>query len=178
MNVNGSTSKNPQMPRLHWYEPNIRAILATYITGVGPQDMAEILSSLDLPQTRFWNTKGYARLSNRLSKHMRNCTKESTRQAMVGEIEATIREKLQNINEVDIKKEVTDYFNLPINLRPSIGISISYDMGWQKRTIHRQSSSYSSLSGHGFEVGLRTKKIASMIVFAKHCQTCKIVKKN
>ena len=55
---------------------------------------------------------------------------------MVGEIEATIREKLQNINEVDIKKEVTDYFNLPINLRPSIGISISYDMGWQKRTIH------------------------------------------
>jgi len=152
-------------------------MLATYITGLGPQDMAEILSSLDLPQTRFWNTQSYYRLSNRLSKHIRSCTKESMRQAMIAEIEATIREKSQYTNEVDIKKEVTEYFNLPINLRPSIGISISYDMGWQKRTIHRQSSSYSSLSGHGFAVGLRTKKIVSMIVFAKHCQICKIAKK-
>ena len=38
------------------------------------------------------------------------------------------------------------------------------------------SSTYSCLSGHGFAIGLRTKKVVSMIIYSKICQTCKIAK--
>ena len=74
-------------------------------------------------------------------------------------------------------EEIRKWFELPVGMRPNIGISISYDMGWQKRTIHRMSSSYSSLSGHGFAIGLRTKKVVGMIVYCKKCQTCNNAKK-
>ena len=107
-NLNGESSKNSQLPRLHWYEPNVRAMLATYITGVGPQDMQEILSSLDLPNTRSWNKSAYVRLSNRLGKHLRLQSKESMRQAMVEEIKATIRHKSKCTNENDIVNEIRD----------------------------------------------------------------------
>ena len=95
---------------------------------------------------------------------------------MVEEIKTTLRYKSKRDNEQDINNEINDWFNLPVSLRHVVGIYVSYNIGWQKRTIHRQSSTYSSLSGHGFAIGLRTKKIVSKIVFGKTYQTCKIAK--
>ena len=175
MDLDKTPSSNAQIPRLHWYEPNVRAMLASYITGVGPQDVQEILASLDLPRTRHWR-RGYNRLTTRLSRHIREANVESMKQAMVCEIEATIRGESKLTTEKEKDEEVKLWFRIPTHLRPKIGISISYDMGWQKRTIHRMSSTYSSLSGHGFAIGLRTKKVVSMIVYSKICQTCQIAK--
>ena len=171
VDLDKTPSSNAQIPRLHWYEPNVRAMLASYITGVGPQDVQEILASLDLPRTRHWR-RGYNRLTTRLSRHIREANVESMKQAMVCEIEATIRGESKLTTEKEKDEEVKLWFRIPTHLRPKIGISISYDMGWQKRTIHRMSSTYSSLSGHGFAIGLRTKKVVSMIVYSKICQTC------
>ena len=120
MNFKGTTDKttsiNPQLPRLHWYEPNVRAMLASYITGVGPQDVQEILSSLDLPRTSNW-MRGYSRLTTRLSRHIREANEESMKQAMVCEIEATIRgdSNLETKQEQD--EEVKLWFRIQTHLR-------------------------------------------------------------
>ena len=39
---------------------------------------------------------------------------------------------------------------------PSLGLTVSYDMGWQRRSGGRV---YDSISGHGFLIGCRSKKV-------------------
>ena len=50
-----------------------------------------------------------------------------------------------------------------------IGISITYDMGWQKRATGRI---YDSLSGHGFFIGWLAKNIEQYSIMKKKCSTC------
>ena len=50
-----------------------------------------------------------------------------------------------------------------------IGISVSYDMGWQKRATGRI---YDSLSGHGFFVGCLSKNVVRYGLLKKKCSTC------
>ena len=50
-------------------------------------------------------------------------------------------------------------------------ISISFDMGWQKKgTGH----TYDSNSGHAYYIGVRSGKVVAMIVYSKKCTTCDI----
>ena len=56
----------------------------------------------------------------------------------------------------------------------AIGITVSYDMGWNKRSSGR---TYNSLSGHGFFVGGYSKKIILSRVASKQCSTCDSAKK-
>ena len=51
----------------------------------------------------------------------------------------------------------------------TIGISISYDMGWQKRATGRI---YDSLSGHGYFIGYLGKNIVQYGLMKKKCSTC------
>ena len=53
--------------------------------------------------------------------------------------------------------------------KDSIGLDVSYDMGWQRKSSGR---SYDSLSGHGFLIGLSTNKIIGMRVYSKVCAIC------
>lgn len=69
-------------------------------------------------------------------------------------------------------------YNFSTHLCSRVCMSISYDMGWQKKIIHIMSSTYSALSGYGFVICLRTKNIMSMIIYSKICQTCQIAKVN
>ena len=62
-----------------------------------------------------------------------------------------------------------DYKNLPKSCTP-IGLSVSYDMGWQKRSSGKN---YDSLSGHGFFVGCKNGRVISKGVLKKHCAYCK-----
>ena len=48
-----------------------------------------------------------------------------------------------------------------------IGIAISYDMGWQKRSTGKV---YDSISGHGYLIGCRTGKILGMQVRQTKCK--------
>ena len=49
----------------------------------------------------------------------------------------------------------------------TISISVSYDMGWQKRSTGRI---YDSVSRHGFFIGRRTKNVISMGITKKEMQ--------
>ena len=58
-------------------------------------------------------------------------------------------------------------------MQDRIGLTVSYDMGWNKRPSgHR----YDSLTGHAFTIGAYTRRIIGCIVFSKSCATCNMGK--
>ena len=67
------------------------------------------------------------------------------------------------------QKYCDTYWDLPEDRRPPVGLTISYDMGWNKRSSgHR----YDSLSGHAFAIGAYTRRIIDYIMFSKRCSIC------
>jgi len=59
-----------------------------------------------------------------------------------------------------------DYGNLPIEIQ-QVGISVIFDMEWQKRATGQL---YDSLSGHGFVIGCRTTNVVGYGVTKKYVQ--------
>ena len=53
--------------------------------------------------------------------------------------------------------------------RQRIGLTVSYDMGWNKRS---SGHIYNSLSGHAFIIGAHTRRIIDCVVFSKKCDIC------
>ena len=51
----------------------------------------------------------------------------------------------------------------------TIGIDVSFAMGWQKRSSGR---SYDSRSRHAFLIGCHTQKVISQIIYSKNCRIC------
>jgi hypothetical protein len=90
------------------------------------------------------------------------------------EITATINEILKDKYTYN---EITQYIhdfnegnfkNLPEEIL-ILGLAVSYDMGWQKRSTGRR---YDSMSGHGFMIGCRTGLIIGLDVRGKKCAKC------
>jgi len=85
---------------------------------------------------------------------------------MIGEIKATIKEKLEGkYTEEEVDKAMDDFINekwedVPADIL-KIGITVSYDMGWNKRSTGKV---YDSLSGHAFIIGCRTGNVIGMMV--------------
>ena len=50
-----------------------------------------------------------------------------------------------------------------------VGITVSFDMGWNKRS---SSNRYNSLSGHALMIDCLSKKIVGAIVPSKMCRVC------
>ena len=70
-----------------------------------------------------------------------------------------------------ISEKGEDYYNTWINLplaeRDTIGLVISYDMGWQRRS---SGHAYNSISGHAFAIGQHTGLIIDCVVYSTACK--------
>ena len=55
-----------------------------------------------------------------------------------------------------------------------VKITVTYDMGWQKRSPGRR---YDSSSGHTFIIGARSKGIIGMILYSRACRKCDAAEK-
>ena len=66
------------------------------------------------------------------------------------------------------------WIDLPIQDRERIGLVISYDMGWQRRS---SGHAYNSLSGHAFAIGQYTGRIIDCVVYSTSCKQCEINEK-
>ena len=64
-----------------------------------------------------------------------------------------------------IYDEVIQTKNGDIRTKNPVKLTVSYDMGWSKRSTGKV---YDSLSGHGYLVGARTGKVVSMCVLNKN----------
>ena len=70
---------------------------------------------------------------------------------------------------MQLDSETKDYEEWRQNTNEKVNLTVSFDMGWSKRSSgHR----YDSLSGHAFMIGCRSDMIVSAIVTAKECRIC------
>ena len=67
-----------------------------------------------------------------------------------------------------------EYEDLPDKIK-NVGIAVSYDMGWNKRSIGRV---YYSLSGHGFIIGCKTGNIIRYGASKEQYSQCRFVNTN
>ena len=55
-----------------------------------------------------------------------------------------------------------------------VKLTVTYDMGWQKRSSGRR---YDSSSGHAFIIGARSKGTIVMVLYSKACRNCDTAEK-
>ena len=153
-------------------EMNIRAMFASFYVGTGSQDVASILTFLGLPGGHSWHNlfhKNSETVNRRIIELCEVVVEEGLKMEIRAEIEAKLKGKYTS---VEIEKYIENFINddpdIPDDIL-QIGISVSYDMGWSKRSTGRV---YDSLSGHGFMIGCSTGKVVAVAVRAKKCSKC------
>ena len=161
------------------YDTNIRACLAAFYIGTGGYDIGSVASFLGVPGGRSFE-RTFHRHSRTLHSTIMGICKDVMKDAFYDEVAATIRDKFgEKYSNEEIEKYTDDmknetYDGIPHELQ-RIGISVSYDMGWNKRSTGRV---YDSLSGHGFIIGCMTGKVIGFGVSKKKCSVCRHVNKH
>ena len=157
------------------YEINLRAMMAAFYCGTGADDIAKATSFIGIPGGKSWE-RSFSNYSPRMCSLIISVVNGVIKSSLEGEIKATIEEILaEKYSEEEIKKATQAFFagddpNIP-DLIKKVGIAVSYDMGWQKRSTGKL---YDSLSGHGFIFGVRTGNVIGYQVKSKCCSKCSI----
>ena len=139
--------------------------------GCGPYEVAFLMASLNIPNVENFRT-WYYRHIDCISRPIRTLTKELIQQAREEEeVRVTFFDLLKEENSKLTTSQLEDEFHKWKNgvRTDEIGLLVSYDMGWQKKSSGKR---YDSLSGHGFLVGLLTNQIIGMKVYSKACSIC------
>ena len=152
------------------YTNNLIALLATYYTGSTVSNMRFFLSAMGLPKTLNWTNHHYNNCDP-INEKILDLTDNLIHAALVSEIKQTMVDKY-NLTEFQAKTFLESIQGRQWNKSKkvqglTIGIDVSFDMGWQKRSTGRN---YDSRSGHAFLFGLHTKKVIASIVYSKECR--------
>ena len=139
-----------------WYDVNLRLVLATLASGLGPSDITTFLSFLGLPNLTSFSRKQFHRIEMLIGQDLRFVGNASMKDALDEEIRMTQEYKNQ------------PKFNWRLH-RINIGLTVAYDMGWTKRSSGNR---YDSLSGHAFLVGCHSRKIIAAQITSKQCSLC------
>ena len=139
------------------YALNCQLVLALMQIGCGNAESETMLNFLDLPHGSTFKKSTFSRIQSALRKETVLISDESMTKATGAEIEATVSEDLY---KKWLKKK---------NTANEIKLTISYEMGWNKRSSGHK---YDSISGHGFVVGGFTKKIMNHRCLSKCCSIC------
>ena len=154
-------------------ELNTRALLSSFFIGSGGQDIGSVANFFGFPGGKSWE-RFFSRKSKKVQELIINIVDEILNDSLANEIIAKIRVLLKGkATEEEIDENINffksgEYDKMHQDLR-SIGIAITYDMGWQKRATGRI---YDSLSGHGFFIGALTRDIVQYGLKKKRCATC------
>ena len=89
------------------------------------------------------------------------------------DIDLTIQEKLKGkkseSERISITQKYHDGIKTGISEVDNVRISVSFDMGWQKKgTGH----TYDSNSDHSYFIGIRGGKVVRSLVYSKKCSIC------
>ena len=139
-----------------WFVTNLRLVIGTLAAGIGPSDVACLFSFLGLPKLHSFSKKVHQRIELLIGKELRDVADVSMDEAM--ELEVSETQKYKKFQDQQWSELVEP-----------LGLTVSYDMGWSKRS---SGSTYDSLSGHTFLIGAHSKKIVSTQVTSKVCSTC------
>ena len=130
-----------------WFDLNLRLVLGTLAVGNGGTDLSDFAAMLDLPQSSSFGKRPFNRIECVVGEVLRQVAEESMKRELEKEIELTLEENGQSYH---IWKQQAS------NNKPQVILTISFDMGWQKRSSGHK---FDSLSGHKFVIGARSKKI-------------------
>ena len=129
-----------------WFEANLRFVLATLAVGNGGQDLGDFAAFLDLPQASSFATRPFNKIESIVGEHLRRVAEESMIEAWEQETEATL---------VSEGKDYKTWQDNQPSEREKVKLTVSFDMGWQKRSSGNR---YDSLSSHALMIGARFKK--------------------
>ena len=154
---------------------NYRAALAAIHLGAGALDIVKCLSMIGIGGVNHNFERAYHRVLPQINNKIIDVCGDIIYAAMKKEIIATIRQKKKvELSNSDIKKLVQlindDKFEEVNKQIGNVPLTISYDMGWNKRSGGRV---FDSPSGHGYFIGCLTGNVIKMGVLSKICSVCK-----
>lgn len=152
-------------PLMVGYETNMRYVIGFVLSGDGGSEAQKLLSVMGLPNSTSMKKSSFSILEESMYSAVAGITKESLHQSLIDEVLAT-----EQADDFDIHlwKECLESNHEPAdNCKPFI--SVSMDMGWQKRSSGRR---YDSNSGHAFLIGKSTRKAVAMCLKSKYCKKC------
>ena len=154
-------------------EINVRGILGAFHIGTAGYDVGKLMSMMGVQGANSFE-RNFTRHSPKISAVTRDVCREIMREAMYNEVIATLEDKCDELVDTNIRQSYKNIIfkqnidDIPLHLE-AVPISVSYDMGWQKRSCGKV---FDSLSGHGFFIGCRTQKVVSLGVLQKKCAFC------
>ena len=157
------------------YAINVRAIISSFYVGTGGLDIGLGHSCLGIRGGKNWE-KVFTRHSPTVCGAILNVVDEVIAEGLKEEIDLTIKEKLvekkYSASEiVDLTQKYHKGIRTGIDEVDNVLISISFDMGWQKKG---NGHTYDSNSGHAYFIGCRSGKVVRMLVYSKKCTKCDI----
>jgi len=128
--------------------------------GVAAMQMNKLLAGVEIPPLHSGLIK---RRQDEISPIINEVAKESCERALKEEIEATHKSNDEELDFDSLLEYLSDA------AKEIAKITVSYDMGWQKRGT---GLAYNSLSGFGSVVGLYTQKVLNFGLRQKDCRIC------
>ena len=125
--------------------------------GGGNVESEILLNFLDLPHGSTFRKSTFSRIQSAIREEIKSISNDSMIKSRDKEIKATIGERMF-AKFLEKKLDPKD-----------VRLTVSYDMGWNKRSSGHK---YDSISGHGFVLGGINKKILNHRCLSKCCRIC------
>ena len=182
--VKKKSAKNKESELFHQYAINYGVAILTQKLGLGFRGLDAIMAFMGIAPNHRSDWKW-----NHLFDRIGLAEEEISDRAMHNNIQEEKRLTIQAVDDkIQVWTATTDAGNnatfeaieahrkalLFIDMN-KIGITVSADGAWQKRSIGR--GSYNSTTGHNFAVGGYSKKIVSSQCYSQHCRQCENAEK-
>ena len=116
-------------PNSSWYRENVELVLATLASGLGASEVSDFLTFLNVPKMHSFLNNQFFSIEKLIGKHIRKIADKSMQEMLDDEVTKTLESKNINVDEFKRDKNST------------VGLTVSYDMGWNKRSSgHRYDS--------------------------------------
>ena len=129
------------------YSLNCLLVMGMQQVGAGGTETDRLLSFLDLPNGNSFRRDRFKSIEDSLGKKIRSFGEKIIQESLEEEVRLSLEKKNRGNEYDDWKAGRIDASGVPI--------TISYDMGWNKRS---SGSRYDSISGHGIAIGILTTR--------------------
>jgi hypothetical protein len=155
------TSHHSNNPRAADFEKNVRLVISMQMNGSGGEQAAALLGMLNVPGGARMRDSHFIAIEQEISQVEIDIARGAIRAALDIKIQRTVEETMDMTYE--------QWLTLVDNDRPRVGLVVSFDTGWQKRSI---GNIYDSLSGHAVFYGQKTRLVIALTIVSKRCTTC------
>ena len=134
----------------HWFDLNLKLAMGTFASGIRASNMAQLLSFMDIPNAKYLHQRFFKNMETTIEMHLGKVAVKSMNDEIDEEVRLTVNDENKN-------KKLT------------VVLTISFDMGWSKRS---SGNIYDSISGHTLKIGNLSDKMLTAAVFSKMRITC------